>query len=170
MGIDRSIYIGPFFLCQNIQRDTEIKEKRCNQCNNKSYEAFCSRCGGVIVTTTSIVKQDICWAVVNEELKQKLFYIDKENLKTIQIDGKILTDFAIWAPNIPWNHKNPNSLEDYNQPDGKRSIIMDKDYIDAISKDIMQFITSFADCELILDKFYDKENVSVRYGIIPWSS
>lgn len=109
MGVDYTVYVGPYFTCENekVQQGKSISICATETCKfrppNESFK-YCPRCGNEIVIE---MEDDWIWKVNVGEIYEKL----EDRLSEMGPDRR--EPFNYWVPNFNFKDRRKTSFGDY---------------------------------------------------------
>lgn len=154
MGVYQSIHIGPYLQVKRTDGHKEVQIRQCPNCTDKPkrHTDFCQDCG----TRTVIEK------VLIPELTSVLDLMHKESyLSKYEND---LVHARTFNPEFEYvfpNHRVPDGIEFEYGDAGATPITPDRS-----ARELMWFITEYADHIKMFREFFGDDNVTIEWGII----
>lgn len=147
MGMDQTVYFGPFLHCINTPIKIEEQVPGCKKCDKQMSSQFCSTCG----TKQSILRRSrtqpkVDWWEICEAHDEALYRTPERS------DG----DNEYFLPNRHGVGRTFSKYTDQFDP------ITDIDK----QSDIEQFEEQFADIIQAMKQAYGEDNVSIKWGFI----
>ena len=156
MGIDYNVYVGPFIECIPTKVMRTEEHPGCPKCNRETHGKFCSKCGTPIGILTKQVED---YLVDYGDCEQAFLDagLEEDDLYTIDHDKPSV---ILVANSKGFGH----SID----PKYEFGLLIDEE-IDAVAEKT-KLSEMYAKHIEILKSLYGEDNVSVRWGIISYTS
>lgn len=163
MGIDYTVYVGPFLKCKNAKVDGERTIRTCTKpsCKQNKKESwdrdkkFCEECGSPIGDVVIKVKQDKVDcdpSIVNDKL---MIY---------RLDAKDAHGYDVWISNQ--YRQNRGKVREFSfdpKSDGEQYVEIS---IEMIRDEMQEFVQQFEKQIDKLTRLYGEDNVELKWGLI----
>ena len=143
------MYLGPFFMCTEIEAEKPIQKTICSLCSEEINTAFCPSCGGAAKNV--------------EELKLSGVYVNpeeyNEDLYSAKIKVSQITKHFYAHAHIP--NKNYGAKVECKE---FYSTMIDEMFFKYKKDDMQKFKNRFGKHQKLLEKYYN--NVCISYGLL----
>ena len=146
------IYFGSYVELRPTKKEVVFTIRGCVYCKTVSIDKFCKTCGSGLKPYETTVSEDTSFWDFNDEVYRDTFF--KTPNKNDYGNEVLLC-----------NHTNDNSNISFDENDNE--IYIETDNI-LISKMKDAFVEGYSDAVLKLEKFFGKENVNVKFGLISY--
>jgi len=162
MGLSYSLYIGPYIQCTEIATPYEINKRACwnRQCSQAEQSVwdneklFCSKCGNAIENKKISKVGNQCreaWEDMVTEYKEHLYPVNSPQK----------SNHIIMVPNIQMKTIS-RSLAFNTRSDSINVEVTPQ----SITDELKNFKTEMNSEIAIVEKYWGKENVTIKWGII----
>lgn len=165
MGLDYTVYVGPYVECQTHEIDATEQIWACSHTTCSKYGKrreqdikFCPECGYECVSLTIKTKtKAISSWKVSEDIDEALYCANHVGLDEEKIGETII---HTWAPNVSRERPREFSIDPHQSSSVKMSLQ------NAAESEMMWFKRKFAKEIEHLNNTYGPKNVSLQWGLI----
>ncbi len=164
MGIDYTVYVGPFLKCKNAKVDgertiTACTKKSCKKHKDEIWDdkkKFCEECGSPIDKVQIKVKED---RVDTDPCQEGI----DEDLIPYHLDAKNAKGFDIWIGNMGRKDKDARKFSFSPKYDGEQC---EEITPEMMAEEIKDFQEQYKTAIKTITDLYGKENVQLKWGVI----